>query len=99
MKTDVDEEFKEMSNNREDQVKLREPRPNSQFHIATLRLMSRLCVEENKPELRERFPLMQLLCGVSDEDQQNFEMRAAYCQLLTRLWIPTSYCAPRIAIA
>eukprot|EP01047_Picozoa_sp_COSAG01_P005231 COSAG01_NODE_177_length_22954_cov_28.699554_13_plen_2463_part_00 len=90
MKTDVDEEFKEMSNNREDQVKLREPRPNSQFHIATLRLMSRLCVEENKPELRERFPLMQLLCGVSDEDQQNFEMRAAYCQLLTRLWIPTS---------
>ena len=50
--------------------KIREPKPNSGFHVATLRLFTRLCVPENIVRLRRVCPLDLVLAGVHDEDQQ-----------------------------
>ena len=64
------------------------PKPTLTYHIATLRLLTMLCVEENIESLRKVYSVDELLAGMSDEEQQNYEVRASYTDLLGALYIP-----------
>lgn len=65
------------------------PKPSLSYHIASLRLLTMMCVPENLDSLRQIHTMEELLAGLSDEQQQNHEVRALYTDFFSALYLPS----------